>query len=126
MAVNKVILIGNVGADPTTRLINENLAGASFSLATTDRYSTRDGQKHENTTWHKIEVLGILTDFVAKYIKKGMTIYVEGKLKTDTWQNSDGYHSKTSVLAQSIQIIGLRKRDGQDADGEEAAGDLPE
>ena len=110
--VNKVILIGNLGKDPEIMNFENNVKKASFSLATTESYKNRDGQKVEKTEWHNIVVWRGLADVAEKYLRKGSTIYVEGKIRTRSWedQNSVKRYS-TDIEAETFTMLGSR-RDG--------------
>lgn len=113
MSVNKVILVGNVGKDPEIRYIDENLAVASFSLATTERGFTRkDGtQVPESTDWHNIVAWRGLAKISESYIRKGTQIYVEGKIKNRSYDDKEGIKRYTTeVIADTIQLLG-RKSD---------------
>ncbi|MDG5799654.1 single-stranded DNA-binding protein [Marinilabiliaceae bacterium ANBcel2] len=107
--VNKVILLGNVGKDPDVKYINEDLAVANFSLATTERgFRTRDGQEiPPRTEWHNIVAWRGLAKIAENYIKKGSQIYVEGKLKTRSYDDVNGVTKYiTEVFADTINLLG--------------------
>ena len=109
MAVNKVILIGNLGADPEVKELDGGKKVANFNIATTERYTDRNGEKQEQTEWHRLELWDGLAGLAQQYLKKGDRVYVEGKLKTDTWQDSDGnnrYTTKIRVL--NMQFLSAR------------------
>ncbi len=109
MAVNKVILIGNVGQDPEVRYVEQNVPVANFSLATTERYTTKDGQKAESTEWHRIVVWRGLATVVEKYVKKGSKLYVEGRLRTREWTDKDGNKRYvTEIFADSLEMLDSR------------------
>ncbi|MBQ7210375.1 MAG: single-stranded DNA-binding protein [Paludibacteraceae bacterium] len=106
-SVNKVILIGNVGKDPDVRYLDKGAAIANFSLATTERgYTMQNGtQVPDRTEWHSIVLWRNLAEWAEKYIRKGMKIYVEGKLQTRTWEKDGARHSRTEVIAENIQVL---------------------
>ena len=111
MALNKVILMGNVGSDPEIRGLQGGGKVASFRLATSEKYKDRNGDAHENTEWHNIVVWNNSADFVEKYIKKGSLVLVEGKLTTRQWEDRNGAkRSTTEVKAESIQKVGPSSR----------------
>ncbi len=124
MALNKVLLIGNVGRDPEVRYLEPNAqnAGANakvatFTLATTERYRDRSGETRENTEWHNIVAWRNTADLVEKYIKKGMQIYIEGRLRTRSWTDQSGNKRYTTeILADNIQMLG-RRQDNPGGDG---------
>jgi single-strand DNA-binding protein len=90
-SVNKVILLGNIGKDPEVR---ETKAGniVNLVMATSEKYTDKSGQKQENTEWHNLVVFGKLADVVAKYVKKGDKLYVEGSITTRKWEDKEGKH----------------------------------
>ena len=116
MALNKVMLIGNVGKDPEVRYLEsgpQNPSGnakvASFPLATSERFRDRNGEVRENTEWHNIVAWRNSADVVEKYVKKGTQLYIEGKLRTRSWVDQTGNKRYTTeVVADSLQLLGRR------------------
>ena len=115
MSLNKVMLIGNVGADPEVRYLEGTSANsgsakvASFRLATTERYKDRNGEQRENTEWHNIVAWRNSADIVERYVKKGTSLYVEGRLRTREWTDQTGAKRRTTeILADSLQLLGRR------------------
>ena len=116
MALNKVMLIGNVGNDPEIRYLDSNPQSpqgntkvASFRLATTERYRDRNGETRENTEWHNIVAWRNNADLVEKFVHKGSQIYIEGKLRTRQWTDQTGNKRfTTEVQADNIQLLGKR------------------
>ena len=106
-SVNKVILIGNVGADPEVRYLDRGVAIATFNLATTERgYTMQNGtQVPDVTEWHSIVLWRNLAEWAQQYVRKSMRVYVEGKLKTRSWEKDGQIRRKTEVVAESIQIL---------------------
>ena len=106
-SVNKVILIGNVGADPEIRYLDRGVAIATFNLATTERgYVMQNGtQVPDVTEWHSIVLWRNLAEWSQQYLKKSMKVYVEGKLKTRTWEKDGQIRRKTEVIAENVQIL---------------------
>jgi len=102
-SVNKVILIGNLGADPETRAVNDTMV-ANFRIATTDSW-TKDGEKKEKTEWHSIVVWGKLAELCGKYLSKGKSVYVEGKLQTREWEKDGVKRYSTEVVATAITFL---------------------
>lgn len=103
--VNKVILIGNVGADPEVRFLEGGTAVANLRLATTETF-TRNGEKTEQTEWHTIVLWRGLAEITQKYVKKGMKLYIEGRLRTRQWEDKD--HIKrytTEIYADTMQML---------------------
>ena len=112
-SVNKVILIGNLGRDPELRYTQTGQAVANFSLATTDRFSTKDGEKQERTEWHRIVAWGRTAENCAQYLSKGRSVYVEGRLQTNEWEDKEGQKKRTTeIVAQTVQFLGGRGGDG--------------
>src|SRR3546814_2815654 len=85
-SVNKVILVGNLGRDPEMRYMPSGDALASFSIATTDNWKDKNGQKQERTEWHRISMFGKLAEIAGEYLKKGSSVYIEGRLDRKKWQ----------------------------------------
>ena len=115
MAVNKVILVGNVGKDPEVRYIDNDVAVANFTLATTERgFKSRTGQDiPDRTEWHNIVAWRGLAKIAESYIKKGSQIYVEGKIRTRTYDDQNGVKRyMTEIFADVIQLLG-KKSDGE-------------
>lgn len=117
-SVNKVILVGNLGADPEMRYLPSGDAVANIRIATTDRYKDKaTGEMKEVTEWHSVSFFGRLAEIVGEYLKKGSSVYVEGKLKTRKWQAQDGTDRySTGIVADSMQMLGGTKRDGAGQD----------
>ena len=112
MSVNKVILVGNVGRDPETRHLDKGVAVANFSLATTETYTAKTGEKVSTTEWHNIVAWRGLAEVAEKYVKKGSQIYIEGRIRTRAWDDKDGVKRYTTeIYADTMQLLG--KREGQ-------------
>ena len=106
-SVNKVILVGNVGSDPEVRYLDRGTAIANFNLATTERgYTMQNGtQIPDRTEWHAIVLWRNLAEWAEKYVRKGMKLYVEGKLQTRTWEKEGQLRRKTEISAETIQVL---------------------
>jgi single-strand DNA-binding protein len=112
MSVNKVILIGNVGNDPEVRYLENSTPVANFSLATSESYTNRSGEKVTTTEWHNIVLWRGLAEITEKYVKKGSQVYVEGRIRTRSWEDKDGVKKyKTEIVADTMQMMG-RRSDG--------------
>lgn len=106
-SVNKVILIGNLGADPETRHLESGATVTKFSIATTEAYTNKNGEKVENTEWHRVELWEGLAKVAEKYLRKGSQVYIEGKLKTDTWTDNEGAERRAvGVRGTSMTLLG--------------------
>ena len=105
--VNKVILIGNVGKDPEVRRLENNGVVASFPMATSESYTDRTtGEKRETTDWHNIVVWRGLAEICEKYVKKGMKVYIEGKIRTRSWQDKENQtRYTTEIIADEMTIL---------------------
>ncbi len=107
--VNKVILIGNLGSDPEIRHLPSGSVVANFNIATTESYTTREGEKVEQTEWHRIELWEGLARVAEQYLSKGRQVYIEGKLKTENWQDNDGNkRTTTKIRALNMVLLGGR------------------
>lgn len=114
-SVNKVILIGNLGADPEVRALESGQKVAQLSLATNRTYNNRDGQRIEETEWHRVVYWGRLAETCERYLKKGSTIYVEGRLRTRKWQDQSGAERYTTeVVGDNMTMLGGRGEGGGD------------
>lgn len=108
-SVNKVILVGNLGRDPEMRYMPSGDALASFSIATTDTWKDKSGQKQERTEWHRISMFGKLAEIAGEYLKKGSSVYIEGRLQTRKWQDKEGQERYTTeIVADRMQMLGSR------------------
>ncbi|MBR8331278.1 single-stranded DNA-binding protein [Burkholderia ambifaria] len=109
-SVNKVILVGNLGADPEVRYLPSGDAVANIRLATTDRYKDKaSGDFKEMTEWHRVAFFGRLAEIVSEYLKKGSSVYIEGRIRTRKWQGQDGQDRySTEIVADQMQMLGGR------------------
>ncbi|PWJ60305.1 single-strand DNA-binding protein [Dyadobacter jejuensis] len=106
-SVNKVILIGNLGADPEVRYLESGSAVAKFNIATTESYTNKSGERVENTEWHRIELWEGLAKVAEKYLKKGNQVYIEGRIRTDNWTDKEGQQRYgTTIRANSMTLLG--------------------
>ncbi len=109
-SVNKVILVGNLGRDPETRYSPDGGAITTVSIATTDTWKDKaTGEKKENTEWHRVVFFNRLGEIAGEYLKKGSSVYVEGRLKTRKWTDKDGVEKYTTeIVADNMQMLGSR------------------
>jgi single-strand DNA-binding protein len=108
--VNKVILVGNLGKDPEVRYLEGGIAVASFSLATTEVHKDKTGNRTEQTEWHHIVVWRSLAEIAEKHLKKGMTIYLEGKLRTRSWDDKEGRkRNSTEIVGDTFTILSKKE-----------------
>lgn len=115
MYLNKVMLIGRLGVKPEVRYVKEDTPSATFRMATTEQYKTKEGERREITEWHNIVAWRQLAKFCETYLDKGMLVYVEGRLQTRSWQGQDNQtHYTTEILADTIRMMEPKSaRDGQ-------------
>ena len=122
-SVNKVIIIGNLGRDPETRYMPDGGAITNISVATTDKWKDKNGEMQEKTEWHRVAFFGKLAEIAGEYLKKGRSVYVEGRLKTRKWQDKDGVEKYTTeIVATDMQMLGSREGMGGGAASEEGGG----
>ncbi|HYD61937.1 MAG TPA: single-stranded DNA-binding protein [Noviherbaspirillum sp.] len=110
-SVNKVILVGNLGATPQLRTTPSGDAVTNFAVATQEQWTDRKtGEKHELTEWHRVTLYRKLAEIAAKYLKKGNLVYIEGRLQTRKWTDKDGIDRYTTeIIADDLQMLGNRK-----------------
>jgi single-strand DNA-binding protein len=104
--VNRVILIGRLGRDPEVRSTPTGQTVATFGLATSRHWRSKDGERQEETEWHQVVVWGKLADIAGQYLTKGKLVYVEGRIQTRTWEKDGAKHYKTEVVADTFQMLG--------------------
>lgn len=122
MSINKVILVGNVGQDPEVKHLDNNVALARFSLATSETYVAKNGEKVTTTEWHNIVLWRGLADLAEKYIRKGKQIYVEGRIRTRSWDDKDGNKRYTTeIYGDVVRLLSGREGASQDTSGSEKA-----
>lgn len=114
-SVNKVIIVGNLGADPETRYLPSGEAVTNIRVATTDRWKDKQsGELKEATEWHRIAFFGRLATIAGEYLKKGSQVYVEGSLRTRKWQDKDGQDRySTEIRGDVMQMLGRREGGGE-------------
>lgn len=117
--VNKVILIGNVGADPELRYTPGGAAVTNFNMATNESWTDNNGERQERTEWHRVVVWGRLAEICNQYLRKGSKVYIEGRLQTRSWEGQDGQKRYTTeVVARDMQMLdGRDDMDGGDNNG---------
>jgi single-strand DNA-binding protein len=127
-SVNKVILVGNLGADPETRYLPSGDAVCNIRMATTDRSRDKvSGELKEYTEWHRVVFFGKLAETAGQYLKKGRQVYVEGRIRTNKWQDKEGNERYTTeIVAYDMKMLGSREGMGAPAAGEaEYGGSMP-
>lgn len=114
--VNKVILVGNLGADPEVKHLEGDNVVANLRLATTEAYKDKMGNRVENTEWHDLELWGAQAKIAEQYLKKGSQLFVEGKIKSDTWQDEQGNNRKrTKIRVLSFTMLGGKPDGGSNS-----------
>lgn len=112
-SVNKVILIGNLGKDPETRYMSNGEAVTNITLATTDTWKDKNGEKQEKTEWHRVTFYRKLAEIAGEYLKKGRSVYVEGRLETRKWTDKNGVERYTTdIIASDMKMLGNRSGSG--------------
>ena len=124
--INKVILVGNLGADPETRYMPSGGAVTNIRVATSESWKDKNtGDQQERTEWHSVAFFGRLAEIAAEYLRKGSQVYIEGKLRTRKWQDRDGNDRwSTEVIANEMQMLGSRP--GGSAPAQSASSSMPE
>lgn len=114
--VNKVILLGRLGADPEVRYTSGGTAVAKFNLATSETYKDKDGSRQEKTEWHRVVAFGKLGEICGEYLSKGKQVYVEGKLQTRSWEDKDGNKKYTTeVNINNMVMLGPGEGGGKES-----------
>ncbi|MGF7187941.1 single-strand DNA-binding protein [Robbsia andropogonis] len=119
-SVNKVIIVGNLGADPEARSFPNGGSVTNIRVATTERYKDRDGNFQENTEWHRISLFNKLGEIASQYLKKGSSVYIEGRIRTRKYQDKDGRDVyATEIVGDQMQMLGGRSGGGGGMGGDE-------
>jgi single-strand DNA-binding protein len=122
-SVNKVILVGNLGRDPEIRYLPSGEQVANVTIATSSKYKNKTGEMVEETEWHRVTFFGKLAEIVGQYLKKGRSVYVEGRIKTRKYTDKDGVEKyATDIIANEMQMLGSREGAGEPS-GEEGGYD---
>jgi len=108
--VNKSILVGRVGQDPESKQLETGMV-VNFSLATSEKWKNKAGEKQESTEWHNCKAFGSLADIIHTYVKKGDLIYIEGKIKTRSWEADGVKKYTTDIVCHTMQMLGGKKDD---------------
>ena len=117
-SVNKVILLGNLGRDPETRYTTGGDAVTNLRIATTETWKDKSGEKQEKTEWHTVVLFGRQAEIAGEYLKKGRSVYIEGRLQTRKWTDKDGQERYTTeIVAESMQLLGSREGGGGGGSG---------
>ena len=128
--VNKVILVGNLGKDPEVKYLDNGVAVANLSLATTENYKNKEGERVSQTEWHNVVLWRGLAEVAEKYLKKGASVYIEGKIKTRKWEDKEGItRYSTEVLGDNMTMLGGKSssedKTEQISQSEDPKDDLP-
>lgn len=117
-SVNKVILVGNLGRDPEIRYLPSGEPVANITLATSSKYKSKTGEMVEETEWHRVTFFGKLAEIVSQYLKKGRSVYVEGRIKTRKYTDKDGVEKYTTeIMASDMTMLGSREGTGGGDEG---------
>ena len=123
-SLNKVLLIGNVGKDPEIKTLASGNKVANITLATSERYKDRNGEQKEDTEWHSVQAFGKLADIVERFVHKGSLLYLDGKIRTRSYEADGRTVYRTEILADHIQMLDRREQGNRPALGPDE--DLPE
>lgn len=127
MSVNKVILIGNVGVDPEVRYLDGGTAVATVRLATSESYKNKNGERITQTEWHSIVLWRGLAEITEKYVKKGMQLYIEGRLRTRSWDDKDGNKRYTTeVVADTMKMLSRKDDNNSQVEEKQQQDIIPE
>jgi single-strand DNA-binding protein len=126
--VNKVILIGNLGSDPELRYTASGTAVARFSIATTEVFTDRSGTRQERTEWHRIVAWGKLAEICGQYLSKGRQVFIEGRIRSDSWEQEGVKRHSYEIVADNMQMLGGARGPEREAEPPfpPPEGDLPE
>ena len=112
-SVNKVIIVGNLGRDPEIRYSNQGTAVCNLAIATSDKWTDKQGHQQERTEWHRVVAFGKQAENCERYLSKGKQVYVEGKLQTSSYEKEGQTHYATDIIAQTVQFLGGNQGSGQ-------------
>jgi single-strand DNA-binding protein len=116
-SVNKVILLGNLGKDPETKYNTSGTAITTFSVATSEQWQDKSGEKQEKTEWHRIVAFGKLAEICGQYLTKGKRVYIEGKTQTRSWEDKDGNtRYTTEIVARDMVMLGGKQEEARPDD----------
>ncbi len=111
-SLNKVMLIGNLGKDPETRTLQSGMTVTNITIATNESYTDRNGNKVDQTEWHNVELWDNLSKIASQYLRKGSPVFVEGKIKTDSWEDNGVKKYSTKIRALGLQLLGSKGEGG--------------
>lgn len=124
MSVNKVILVGRLGRDPETRYTSGGQAVANFTLATDESFKSRSGERQKRTEWHRVVLWGKLAEIAQQYLKKGMLVYIEGRIQTRQWEDKrDGQKRQTTEIVANVMRMLTSRAEGAAAGASAGAGE---
>lgn len=126
-SVNKVLLIGNLGNDPSVKFTASGQAVANFNLATSDKYKDKGGEWQERTEWHKITLWARLAEIAGEHLTKGSTVYIEGRLQTREYEKDGVKRYTTEIVGEKMQMLSPKgeKRDAPAGQGQQSSNDAP-
>lgn len=110
-SINKVILIGHLGSDPEKRFMPNGNATCRYSIATSETWKDKNGEKQEHTEWHRIVMFGNIAEIACEYLKKGAAVYIEGRLRTQEWTDKENIKRYTTeIIADTMKMLGKRDK----------------
>ena len=126
-SINKVILVGNLGQDPEVKYMPSGGAVTNISIATTDSWKDKaTGEKKENTEWHRVVFFNRLAEIVGEYLRKGSQVYIEGNLRTRSWEDNGVKRYSTEIVAREMQMLGSRAGGSSDFAPQQQGGGAPQ
>lgn len=126
-SLNRATIIGRLGSDPEVRYTQSNTAVATLSVATSEKYTDKNGERQENTEWHRVVAWGKLAEICQEYLKKGSLVYIEGPIQTRKWENKDGATQYTTeIKALSMQMLDSKSSNSNDSNRSEIPNSSPE
>ena len=125
MSVNKAILVGNLGKDPELKYTPSSVAVCTFSLATTEKWTDKDGNRQEKTDWHNIKIWRKQAEIAAEYLKKGSSVYIEGKIETRSWEQDGQKRYMTEIIADRFQMLGGKGNSSEKPDNSQNTNSSP-
>ena len=121
--VNKVTLIGRLGQDPEVKALNSGTTVTKFSLATSEKYKDRNGERQEDTEWHNVVAWGKLAEICGQYLQKGSLIYVEGKIKTERWEKDGEQRERKTIVIREMTMLGGKNESSSPQSSDDAGSD---
>ena len=117
--VNKAIIVGNLGADPESRVLPNGSSVTNCTIATSEHWKDKDGKQQERTEWHRVCAFGKLAEIMGQYLHKGSKVYIEGSLRTRPWEKDGQKHYTTEIVAREMQMLDSKTQSGNDGQSDQ-------